>query len=211
MKKNIIKRKLTKKLLYCVLFFILINGFYSLSVSAHPASDMKLFYNTDSNVLDVSITHQVSNPETHFIYNVIIRKNGDTYNNYEYTSQPTNSNFTYSYEVNTSKGDIIEVFIDCNLGGSLTKQLTVTSQRDSSSKDSSFSILDITYYRIFGVPFIVYLGLITLFIFIFTAGLAILKRKVKINYPIKWHFWLSYVAIILGMIHGILGILTYII
>jgi hypothetical protein len=171
---------------------------------------MKLSYDTDTKIFNVLIVHQVSNPQTHFIYKLILRKNANILGSYEHTSQPTNSNFTYSYEINASEGDTIEVFTDCNLGGSLTKQLIITSQGGTFYNGSSFSILDITYYRIFGIPFIVYLGIITLFIFILTAGLAILKRKGKITYPIKWHFWLGYIAIILGIIHGILGILTYI-
>jgi len=68
---------------------------------------------------------------------------------------------------------------------------------------------ELTYYLIFGIPFIVYLGIITLIFFVVTASIASLKRRKKIKIDIKWHFRLAYVSIILAFIHGILGILAY--
>jgi len=69
---------------------------------------------------------------------------------------------------------------------------------------------EITYYQIFGIPFIVYLGIITIFMFILTAFLAVLKRKGKLKYSIQWHYRLAYISILLGIIHGFLGISIYI-
>ena len=68
---------------------------------------------------------------------------------------------------------------------------------------------EITYYSIFNIPFIVYLGIITILMFIITAILAVLKRNGKLQYQIKWHYRLAYISIILGIIHGLLGILIY--
>jgi hypothetical protein len=68
---------------------------------------------------------------------------------------------------------------------------------------------EITYYLIFGIPFIVYLGVVTIFMFIITASLALLKRKGKIKISINWHYRLAYISIILGLIHGFLGISAY--
>ena len=68
---------------------------------------------------------------------------------------------------------------------------------------------EITYYLIFGIPFIVYLGIITIVMFIITALIALLKRKNKIKISIKWHFRLAYISIILALIHGFLGIMAY--
>jgi len=69
---------------------------------------------------------------------------------------------------------------------------------------------EITYFLIFGIPFIVYLGIITILIFIITALLAYLKRKEKIKISINWHYRLAYISIIFALIHGFLGILAYI-
>ena len=69
---------------------------------------------------------------------------------------------------------------------------------------------EITYLMFFGIPFIVYLGIITILMFMATATLAVLKRKGKIKYLIQWHYRLAYLSILLGIIHSILGISIYI-
>jgi len=69
---------------------------------------------------------------------------------------------------------------------------------------------EITYYMVFGIPFIVYLGSITILMFILTAILALLKRKGKLKYSLQWHYRLAYLSILLGIIHSILGISAYI-
>lgn len=68
---------------------------------------------------------------------------------------------------------------------------------------------EITYYLIFGIPFVVYLGIITIVIFVLTALLALLKRKGKIKISIQWHYRLAFLSIILGIIHGFLGVIAY--
>jgi hypothetical protein len=67
---------------------------------------------------------------------------------------------------------------------------------------------EITYFPIFGLPFIVYLGIITLFIFLFAAMIASLtKRGInKVNF--KWHSRLAKIGILLAIIHGTLGVLA---
>jgi len=68
---------------------------------------------------------------------------------------------------------------------------------------------EITYYLIFGIPSIVYLGIITILMFIITAIIALLKRKGKIKISINWHYRLAYISIVLAIIHGFLGISAY--
>ena len=67
-----------------------------------------------------------------------------------------------------------------------------------------------TYYPIFDIPLIVYLGIITIFIFIVTALIAYLKRKGKLKISIKWHYYLAYISIVLGLFHGLLALFAYI-
>ena len=68
---------------------------------------------------------------------------------------------------------------------------------------------EVTYYLIFGIPFIVYLGIITILMFIITASIALLRRKGKIKISVYWHYRLAYISIILALIHGFLGISAY--
>jgi dolichyl-phosphate-mannose--protein O-mannosyl transferase len=69
---------------------------------------------------------------------------------------------------------------------------------------------DISYFYILGIPFIVYLGIITIGFFLITALLAILKRKNMIKMSVKWHYRLAFLSIVLGIFHSILGVLIYI-
>ena len=68
---------------------------------------------------------------------------------------------------------------------------------------------NITYFPIFNIPFIVYLGIITIFVFFTTALIAFLKRKWKIKISINWHYYLAYISLTLGLIHALLALLAY--
>ena len=119
---------LKKPVFSSIFLMVLLLIFFSYSASAHSPSNMKLSYNNSTKELDVEITHQVSNPETHYIYNIVIKINGETKITKEYASQP-GSIFTYTYEgINASKDDVIQVTASCNQGGSITKELIVSSE-----------------------------------------------------------------------------------
>jgi len=68
----------------------------------------------------------------------------------------------------------------------------------------------ITYYMIFRIPFIVYLGIVTFILFLITGLIAYLRRKEKTKIPVQWHFRFAYLSIVLGFLHLILGISSYI-
>ena len=68
---------------------------------------------------------------------------------------------------------------------------------------------DVTYYLIFGKPLIMYLGLMTLLSFSFTASIAIMnKRDIKII-PFRYHPKMAIFSLTLAIIHGTLGVLAY--
>jgi desulfoferrodoxin (superoxide reductase-like protein) len=190
-----------------LLIVFVIGSLATFNISAHPASDLNLSYDLNNQELTVEITHRVSDPQTHFIDNITIRKNGEVYEINEYTSQLTDSIFTYTYKVNASIGDELEVFTNCNLGGTLIKQISISSEKTTEGLE--LTIEDINYYSILGLPFILHLGIFTLIIFILTALLPLLKRWKIATIDVKWHIRLAYVAIVLGIIHGILGIIIY--
>jgi len=100
--------------------------FLIIPVAAHPPSDMTLSYNEISRILSVTITHQVPNPQNHYIREVLVTINGKTVNDSFYTSQPTKDTFTYQYPIDTRTGDEIAVTATCVLTGSLTRTLINT-------------------------------------------------------------------------------------
>ena len=111
----------------CILVIIL-TGFLIISpASAHPPSDMVLSYNGITKDLQVTITHQVPNPQEHYIREVAVTINGKAVNTSTYTSQPAPDTFTYTYPVAVSPGDDIEVVARCSLAGSISRNLSVAA------------------------------------------------------------------------------------
>jgi hypothetical protein len=86
---------------------------------------MVLEYDFTTQKLNVTITHDVPTPDTHYIETVEIYKNNTLLNSYPYTSQPTTSTFSYEYDVSAVDGDVIKVNITCSISGKLTEQITV--------------------------------------------------------------------------------------
>ena len=52
-------------------------------------------------------------------------KNGKTVESATYTSQPEKKDFTYSYRIDASEGDVIEATVTCNFFGSKSATLTI--------------------------------------------------------------------------------------
>lgn len=67
----------------------------------------------------------------------------------------------------------------------------------------------ITYYPIFGKPFILYLGVVTLISFIITASIGISIHEGLRKIKFKWHPTMAGISLSLAVIHGTLGILAY--
>lgn len=108
-----------------VLFFLLLTLICIAPLSAHPASDMDLQYNTLTHQLDVTITHRVANPETHYISQVVIHSDGET-RSFPYSSQPSPESMTYQYTLPPDIRGPVEVTASCNIGGDITRMLYVT-------------------------------------------------------------------------------------
>jgi hypothetical protein len=106
-------------------------------VIAHSPSNINLSYNSENQKLITTIDHQVSDPNSHYISNIIIKKNDIIINTSDYTSQPSNTSFTYEYNLDVTVDDIIEVTAKCNRGGSITKQITINGDNGASDGSST--------------------------------------------------------------------------
>jgi hypothetical protein len=136
----------SKKLVILTISFIfLLLLTSSFTVCSHSPSSMMLTYSKITKQLTVDITHQVSDPNNHYVENIVVKINGETNFSKDYTSQAASS-FTYTYEeVEVAEGDIIEVTATCNIGGSITKELTVDlSDVSATGGDSSTPGFEIT-------------------------------------------------------------------
>jgi len=70
---------------------------------------------------------------------------------------------------------------------------------------------EIAYFSIFGLPLIMYMGVITLLLVLTVAGVPVLNRRGDHRIPIYWHRRLAIIAVIMALLHGSLGLAAYII
>lgn len=68
---------------------------------------------------------------------------------------------------------------------------------------------EISYFLIFGKPLIMYFGVITLCSFLATAAIPLLRQSRIIHLSFVWHPRLAGFALVLGLVHGTLGVLAY--
>lgn len=68
---------------------------------------------------------------------------------------------------------------------------------------------EIAYYLIFGKPLIVYLGILTFISISATAIIGHMNLRGKTSIPLQWHFRLAKISIALAIVHGFLGIMSY--
>jgi len=129
-----------KKILYLLgIFLVFLITMTTLNVKAHSPSSMSLSYDSTSEVLSVTITHSVSDPNSHFIESVEIKVNGSTAINQPYTSQPSSSTFTYQYDITAGDGATIQVIATCNQAGSITRSIAIGDDSNGQNGDSTIS------------------------------------------------------------------------
>jgi len=107
----------------------IIVGLFSLvniqAASAHPPKDVSISYDLAQQTLSVTITHKTTFTSTHYIESVTIIKNGTALSTEEYTEQPKEKPFTYTYQVPAAAGDVLEVKATCRIFGSKEAMITV--------------------------------------------------------------------------------------
>jgi hypothetical protein len=70
-------------------------------------------------------------------------------------------------------------------------------------------ISKIAYTLLFGKPLIMYGGIVTFLLLLFTATVGILNFKGIKTIPFKWHPKLAILTIIFALTHAILGLSIY--
>lgn len=164
--------KIVKKRFISIIAILFLICFISVSLNAraHSPSGMSLDYNSTEEKLSVSITHSVSDPNSHYIKSVVIKIDGNVIETKSYTTQPSSSSFTYEYELTVNEGSTIEVTAECSIAGSITRSLTLG---DDSSSDNGTDGQDgdITIPGYFGLWIVIGVS--------FIISLAIFIRKLK--------------------------------
>lgn len=92
---------------------------------AHTPQGMTLEYDFFAQKLNVTIEHNVGSPNTHYIEQVEIQRNANIFLIQNYTSQPSTSTFTYTYDIPAVAGDLLQATGFCSISGSINAQLAV--------------------------------------------------------------------------------------
>jgi len=142
-----------KLLLYFVIFFSLFMLTTGIKVRGNSPASINLSYNITTQTLTAQITHNVADPNTHYIETVEIRVNNTLVATETYNDQPTSSSFTYQYTISASNGDVIELLAICNISGSLTGSLTVGSSAQGIPGYSGILMILIAAFMMLGFSF----------------------------------------------------------
>ena len=124
--KRSINKKASKLLCIGMLAALLLLMLMAPFAAAHAPSEVSLAFDGQNQSLKVTVTHAVSNPSVHYIYKIIIMKNGEQVLAKEYKSQPS-STFTYDYPINASPGDVLRADAYCVIAGSRSAEITVAN------------------------------------------------------------------------------------
>ena len=122
MKKVILHSQYLQVVFFVIFFFLCLSP--QLSYATAPKS-VDLAYDKNGQTLSVKIEHPTLAPSMHYIEYVEIKKNGTAISKNKYESQPSDSVFTYTYNIPATKGDVLEVTATCSLWGHKTVTLTV--------------------------------------------------------------------------------------
>ena len=70
-------------------------------------------------------------------------------------------------------------------------------------------VMSIATTLLFGKPLVMYGGILTFFLLLFTASVGFLNMKGIRTIPFKWHPRLAGATIIMAVLHAILGLSLY--
>ena len=68
----------------------------------------------------------------------------------------------------------------------------------------------ITYMMVGPLPLIAYVGMVTLFLLLFTAAISILNKRGYRRISFKWHPRIAKITILFAIVHALMGLLSYV-
>ena len=94
------------------------------SAFAHPPSDIVITFDPATKILKAVISHNVSNPEKHFIKKVDVGLNGKEIIEHRISKQDNNTAQTVIYLIpDVKSGDSLSVEAYCSVSGKLEKEI----------------------------------------------------------------------------------------
>ena len=126
--------KLLKKLITILIIFAFL--IISNPVMGHPASNVDLDYDFDNQKLNVTISHNTDNTDTHYIEKVEIYNNGITIIEEDYSSQPSSNTYTLSFDISADENDVLKVETECSISGKTEDSITVRTGENGTPKEN---------------------------------------------------------------------------
>lgn len=100
--------------------------FYSTILFAHPAKEIVLKYDSNTNLLSIRINHESGNFNKHFIEEVRVSVNKKERIVQSFTSQDDLEKLELQYKIyNLKKGNVISVDTKCNIFGKKAASLEI--------------------------------------------------------------------------------------
>jgi len=94
---------------------------------ANSPQSVAVEYDAAAGKLNVTIAHVTLDTSTHYIYQVVVERNAVVNITSNYTSQPANDVFTYTYNISAVDGDVLRATAKCSLFGEGSASLTVST------------------------------------------------------------------------------------
>jgi hypothetical protein len=95
-------------------------------IAATPPRYLKIEYQEGTHILKVTLTHFSPARSIHYIYRIIVQRNGALEQSHFYTKQPHFFINTYEFNLSANPGDVITVSAYCILFGYNTRSTTVS-------------------------------------------------------------------------------------
>ena len=139
-----------KKLSFLSILFLSVLFLQAAPVNAHTPASIILDYDFGTQVLTVQVSHSVTDPNSHFIIQIVVEKNSVEFITRDFTSQPSTSGITETFDVPAVEGDVLRVTASCNFVGDAVDSFTVsessttTTTTDTTTPPPNGGTIDMT-------------------------------------------------------------------
>ena len=109
------------------------------AVDAHTPAQISLEYDFDLQELTVTVSHSVSDTNTHYIYEIVVEKNSALFTTESYTSQSSTSGMSETISIPAVDGDVLSATAKCSISGQVSGQVTVIDPTTTSTTTATTS------------------------------------------------------------------------
>ena len=121
-----------------LMFILMLTSQISVA-EAHSPGPITLEYDSETDILTVTVTHSTADVNSHYIYEIVIEKNSVQVDIVTYTSQSSASQVVETFTIAAVDGDVLEATAKCSVSGQDSEQITVTISDTTTDETTSTS------------------------------------------------------------------------